>query len=45
MPQGAVVTGTLSINSWTLLGNIALATATALRRERKAKSDFGRILV
>lgn len=40
VPQGAVVTGTLRIDGQALLGNIALATATALR-ERKAESDSG----
>lgn len=39
MPQGAVVTGTLSINSQTLLGNIALATATVLRREKETLGE------
>lgn len=41
MPQGAMVTGALSINSRALLGNIALAPAAALRTERKVKSDLG----
>lgn len=42
MPQGVVVTGALRINSRALLGNIAVATATALRREREVRSDLGR---